>query len=336
MSIGISRNKLINFGIPLLVLCLLPVIFGSNPHIMHILIMCLIWAVVATAWDLVIGYGGIFSVGQIAFFAVGAYASALMTKTGVNTLGIGMSPWLGIFMGGIMAGLAGLVIGLPSLRLKGAYIALVTFAFHETLPPLVRAGQPIGTGGVGSLVGIPPLQLGSYVFTPMDRIPSYWVALGIFVGLMFAIYKIINSRFGLAFVALRDDEPFARSLGVNMYRSQVMLFTISAFITGIIGGFYAHYLGTISHGILGLDIFVLVLVMVIVGGMGRYPGAAIAAFIFTFANELLRSLEGFRAIVLGAIIIAVVVLSPQGLMGIPDMIRGYFRRRRKLVTEEIS
>ena len=332
MKLNVSR-KLLNFVIPLLILCLLPAFWGGNPHVMHILIMCLIWAVVATAWDLVIGYGGIFSVGQIAFFAIGAYTSALMTKTGVNTLGIGMSPWLGIFMAGIIAGLVGFLISLPCLRLKGAYIALVTFALHETLPPLVRAGQPIGTGGVGSLVGIPPLQLGSYVFSPMERVPSYWIVLCIFFILMFVIYKIINSRFGLAFIALRDDEPFARSLGVNMYRSQVTLFTISAFITGIVGGFYAHYLGTISHGILGLDIFVLVLVMVIVGGMGRFPGAAIAAFIFTFANELLRPLEGFRAIILGAIIIVVVILSPQGLMGIPNLVKSYIKKRRNLAEE---
>ena len=333
MKIELSRKKLLSFGIPVLVLCLVPVFLGGSPHIMHIMIMCLIWAIVATAWDLVIGYGGIFSVGQVAFFAIGAYTSALMTKVGVNTLGLGISPWLGILMAGIIAGVVGFIISLPCLRLKGAYIALVTFALHMTIPPLVRAGQPIGTGGVGSLVGIPPLQLGSYIFTPMDRLPSYWVALAIFCALMFAVYKIINSRFGLAYVALRDDEPFARSLGINMYRSQVMLFAISAFITGIMGGFYAHYLGLISHGILGLDIFVLVLVMVIVGGMGKFPGAAIAAFIFTFANELLRPLEGFRAIILGGIIIAVVILSPQGLMGIPDLVRGFFRRRKPAMEE---
>jgi len=335
MKIKLTKQQLM-YLIPIAALFILPVFLGGNPHIMQIMTMCLIWAVVAAAWDLVMGYGGIFSFGQIAFFAIGAYTTSLVTKTGPNTLDSGMSPWAGLIVGGLAAAAVGFLISIPAMKLRGAYVALLTFALHETLPPLIRAGQPIGTGGVGSLVGIPPFVLGSYTFTPIERVPSYYVALGIFCALIFLVYKVINSRFGLAFVALRDSESFGKSLGINIQRSNILLFTISAFISGVMGAFYAHYLGLISHQVLGLDIFVLVLVMVTVGGLGRFPGSIIAAFIFTFANELLRPLEAFRAIVLGSIIISVIVLSPRGIMGIPDMIKAFLRRGKKSVTAEAT
>jgi branched-chain amino acid transport system permease protein len=337
MRIKINRRHIPPLA-SLVVLLVLPIFLGNNPYIMYILILCLIWAVVAAAWDLIMGYGGVFSFGQVAFFAIGAYTTALLTKTGPKTLDIGISPWLGLLLGGVVAAVVGILIALPCLRLRGIYPALVTFALHETLIPLILLGEPIGTGGVGSCVNIPPFQLGGYTFTPLDRVPSYYVALAISAVLIFVIYKVIHSSFGRAFVALRDDEPFAKSLGIDEHKHRVILFGISAFITGIAGAFYAHYCGLISHQILGLDIFILLLVMVIIGGLGRFPGAVIAAFIFTFANEFLRPLEAFRPVILGGIIIAAIIFTPQGLGGIPDIVRPFIRRtfRRSSVGKSNS
>lgn len=317
MKINMDR-RLFYLLIFFTVLALLPLGVGSNGYITHLLIMCLVWSVVAVNWDLVLGYGGIFSFGTIAFFVIGAYASALFGKN------LGVSPWAGLFIGGGIASGIGMLISLPCMRLRGAYVALVTLALHETLAPLIRAGRPIGTGGVGSMVGIPPFSIGDYVFSAMDRVPPYYVALVIFGLTVFAVHKIINSRFGLSFVALRDAEPFAKNLGIDDFRSKLTLFAISSFFVGLAGAFYAHYLGLISPALLGFDLFILILVMIIVGGLGRFPGPIIGAFIFTFLNEFLRPLEEFRPVVLGGLAIAIMMGSPEGLMGIPD----YFRRWR--------
>ena len=296
----------------LFVLLLLPTYFHGNQYIMHTLIMGLIWAVVAVGWDFMMGYAGIFTFGQFAFFAIGAYASGMLT------ISLGMSPWLGILIGGLVASGVGIVIGIPCLRLKGAYIALVTFALHMILVPLINSdlGRSIGTGATRGLLDIPALTVGGYSFSVADKIPWYYTLLGVAFLSFFIIYRVTRSSVGLAFVSLRDSEPFAKSLGVDDYRYKLLVFAISAFFTGMIGAFYVHYTGLVSTRILGLDIFLIVMVMLVIGGMGRFPGAAIGAFIVTFLNELLRPLGEYRLFIFGAMVVVLVVLLPEGLMGV--------------------
>jgi len=305
---------------------LLPIFLHNNLVIMHILIMCLIWGVVAAAWDLMLGFAGIFTFANVAFFAIGAYTSAMLTTH------LGISPWLGILAGGITVGLVGILIGLPCLRLKGTYIALVTFAFHMILTPLFLSdvGRAIGTGGSLGLLSIPPLQLGGYTFSAFDKVPWFYVALAISFLSLFVIYKIIRSSSGLAFTALRDSQPLAESLGVDDFRYKLMVFGVSAFLIGIIGAFYAHYVGMVSTKILGLDLFLLLMVMIIIGGMGRFPGAVIGSFIVTFLNYFLRPTGEIRFIIFGAVVVTLVIIMPQGLMGI------LFPGRRLGTLERVS
>jgi branched-chain amino acid transport system permease protein len=304
--------KLDREGITLLVmlavLLLLPTYFHSDSYIMHILILCLIYGVVAVAWDFMMGYAGIFTFGQFAFFAIGAYASGMLT------LNLGIPPPLGILLAGLIAAGVGMVIGLPCLRLKGAYIALVTFALHLILVPLINSdlGRAIGTGGTVGLLNIPTLAAG---FSVAAKVPWYYTLLGVAFLSFFIVYKVSHSSIGLAFVSLRDSESLAKSLGVDAYKHKLMVFGISSFLTGMIGAFYAHYTGIVSTRILGLDIFLMVMVMLVVGGMGKFPGAAIGAFIVTFLNEGLRPLGEFRLFIFGAIVVLVIVLVPEGLMG---------------------
>ena len=280
---------------------LLPIVLGGNRPIMHLLVLGFIWGVVAAAWDLIMGYARVLSFGQIAFFALGGYTSALLT------VHLGISPWLGILAGGGLAAVIGILIGLPCLRLRGIYVGMVTFAIHLVLPTLMVAGRPFGTGGSYGLTGITPLYIGEYTFSKLEMLPWYYVALGIFAGLLFAIYKIINSSVGLAFMALRDSEPFAKSLGVSEYRHLLLVFGISAFITGIMGAFYVHYMGVISPSIFGLGIFLLAFIMVMLGGMARFPGAVIGAFVIIFLNNALLEVGWHRLVILGAIVVAVMI-----------------------------
>ena len=311
-----------------IILALLPIFFHTNLYIMNILIMCLIWGVVAAAWDLIMGYAGIFTFGQIAFFAIGGYVSGMLTVY------CGISPWLGIFIGGIITAVVGFLIGLPCLRLKGVYIALITFALHLILDPLLKEARTLGTGGSMGLLGIPPLQLPGYTFSPLERVPWFYSALILSILLLFIIYKIIISPIGLAFTALRDDGPFAESLGVDAYKYKLMVFSISALITGIMGAFYVHYTGMISTKILGLDLFLIVMVMLVVGGMGRFPGVVIGSFAVIFLNELLRPLMLYRILIFGAIVVVLVILMPQGIMGFFETIYNNIQKRFIKIDEE--
>ena len=303
------------------ILLLMPIMLRNNSYVLQVMMMCLIWGSVVASWDLIFGYAGISSFGQIAFFTIGAFGSAIFSMK------LGFSPWLAMPMGGILAAITGVLIGLPCLKLQGLYVALVTFAMHMTLPALITAGGEIGTGGAHSLTGIPSLEFAGVTFSVVNRVPATYLALGIFFLSVIIVHKVIRSNVGLAFVALRDSELFAKCMGVNDYWFKLMVFGLSAFLTGMVGAFYAHYFGLISSRLLGLDNFVLLLVILITGGLGRFPGVVISAFIFTILNEFLRPLEMFRPLIFGTITVLIIILMPEGITEIWIYIKRYSSRK---------
>lgn len=304
-------NELLIFYIVFGVLGILPIFVNDNLAIMTLLTMTIIYGVVAVNWDLMMGYAGIFTFANVAFFVIGGYASAIIS------MNMGLSPWLTIPIGGAITAGIGVLIGLPCLRLKGAYVALITFALHMILEPFLKSdiGRAIGTGGAQGLISIPALSVGGYTFTSLQPVPWFYVAFGLSLVSLYVTYRIIHSTWGLSFVAVRDSETFARSLGLDYYRVKLNVFGIAAFFTGMIGAFYAHYVGVLSTRVLGLDLFLLLMVMQVIGGMGRFPGALLGAIIVTFANEGLRAAGVYRLVIFGAIVVAVVVLAPDGIMG---------------------
>jgi branched-chain amino acid transport system permease protein len=303
------RQELIVFLAMYLILLFLPVFLYKDAYIIGILITCMVWGAMASVWNFTMGYAGIFTFGQFGFFVVAAYTSGMVTKS------LGISPWLGILTGGLMAALVGVLIGLPCMKLKGAYIALITFALHLVVAPMIKVADPLGTGGSTGLMSIPKLSIGAYTFSRTDLIPWYYTALVISFLVLFVVYKIIFSSIGLGFIGLRDSEDFAKTLGINEYKYKLLVFGLSAFLTGIMGGFYAHYAGIISPRLLGLDIFLLVMLMLIIGGMGIFPGAFLGGFIILFLNEFLRPLAAYRFLIFGAIVIAAIKLMPEGILG---------------------
>ncbi len=161
----------------------LPIFIHSNTAVMHLLIICLIYSVVAGSWDLLMGFAGIFSFAQVTFYVIDGYTSAIITNQ------FGISPWLGIIAGGCMASMTGLLIGLPCLRVKGSYIAFLTFALHMLLEPLLKSdiGRAIGTGGVGGIIDIPKLSIGGYTFSKLEVVPPFYVALLFSFGAFFVM-----------------------------------------------------------------------------------------------------------------------------------------------------
>lgn len=316
MKMGM-RQELIIFLAIYFVLLLLPVFIYKDAYLIGILITCMIWGAVASVWNFTMGYAGIFTFGQFGFFVVAAYTSGMVTKY------LGISPWLGILIGGLMAALVGVLIGLPCMKLKGAYIALITFALHLVVAPMIKVAGPLGTGGSTGLMSIPSLNLGAYTFSRTDLIPWYYAAFIISFLVLLVVYKIIFSSVGLGFIGLRDSEDFAKTLGINEYKYKLMVFGLSAFLTGIMGGFYAHYAGIISPRLLGLDIFLLVMLMMIIGGMGLFPGAFLGGFIILFLNEFLRPLGAYRFLIFGAIVVVAIKIMPEGILGNLD----FFKKR---------
>jgi branched-chain amino acid transport system permease protein len=327
------RNRLVNMpeGLGFLVglivvIAILPVFFKDSSYIMHILIMSLIWSGVVVGWDLMMGYAGIFTFGQVGIFVVGAYGSGMLAKLN------GIDPWLGILLGGLGSAFVGLIIGIPCLRLRGVYVALVTFAFHLVLVPLIKLGGPIGTGGAMNLMGVPPLTVGGFTFSVTDKIPWFYLLLVVCALLYFLNYKVIHSKLGLAFTALRDSENQAKSLGIDDYRTSLMVFAFSSFLTGILGGFYMQYVGVISTKILGMDTFLIIMVMLILGGLGRFPGAVLGAFGVTFLNYYLRPLEHYRLVIFGLIVLLAVIFMPNGIMGLGKSARPYLEHAFRRLT----
>lgn len=314
----IGRKNALLLGV-VLVLGLLPIALQGNARILNILSACLMWGVVASAWDLSIGYANVWSFGHIAFFVIGGYTGAMAVMY------LGIPPEAAIPLGGVAAAIIGILIALPCLRLHGIYIAMVTFGIHLVLPTFILWGRDYTYGATG-LSGFAPLQLGQYTFSSNVPFFSYYIIFGISILLLFIIYRIINSPIGLAFVALRDSEPFAKSLGVDEYKYKLIMFGISAFIAGLMGAVYTSFYGTISPFILEVSTFLMVLIMLMLGGLGRFPGAVIGAFVITGLSEALRPLVLLRFVILGAIVVAVMIFMPQGLMGIPERFRPFIRR----------
>jgi len=326
----IGRKNALLLGV-VLVLGLLPIALQGNVHILNILSACLMWGVVASAWDLSIGYANVWSFGHIAFFVIGGYTGAMAVMY------LGIPPEAAIPLGGVVAAIIGILIALPCLRLHGIYIAMVTFGIHLVLPTFILWGRDYTYGATG-LSGFAPLQLGQYTFSSNVPFFSYYIIFGVSILLFFIIYRIINSPIGLAFVALRDSEPYAKSLGINEYKYKLIVFGISAFIAGLMGAVYTSFYGTISPFILEVSTFLMVLIMLMLGGLGRFPGAVIGAFVITFTSEALRPLLLLRFVILGAIVVAVMIAMPQGLMGIPERVRSFIRRTsgRRHVEKEAS
>lgn len=320
-----NTRKILQVIAILLVLAILPIFFHTNNYIMNILILCLIWGVMAASWDLILGYAKVFSFGHLSFFIIGGYTSGLLAEY------VGLSPWLGYLAGGLAASFIGFLIGIPCLRLQGMYLAIVTFSLQFVLPTLIVWAGPgrfenFSTGGSWGLERIPSPSLFGYVFNRHELLPWYYLSLIFFTLFLSIIYILIKSPIGLAFIALRDAEPLAKSLGVDEYKYKLLVFAISAFIAGITGAYYAHYFGLISPASMTLDVFLIVLIMVLFGGLGVFPGAAIGAFVITIVNELLRPTLEWRLVLLGGIVILTMMFMPNGVMDVLTAANRLFKR----------
>ena len=293
-------------------MALLPLFVGDIPYVMNILIMCLIWAVVASCWDVIMGFAGIFSFGQVAFFVIGAYCS------GILSIDYNVPPVIAIPLAGIFTAGMGIIVGLPCLKLAGPYVALVTFGVHMALTPTLRGeiGIALGTGGAKGLLTIPPLELFGHTFSSASLVPTFYLTLVLSLACALVIMYVIQSYWGVAFLTIKDSEEFSMSLGVSAFKYKLMVFALTSFLTGIIGAYYAHFAGVLSFRMVSLALFATLMVMMLMGGLGQFPGVIIGSFIVVAGGEFMNQMGAYRDVIMGGLAVALVLLLPKGIMGL--------------------
>lgn len=285
-------------------------LFVTDSYIRHLFIIAFIFAIIASNWDLSLGYAGLFNFGHLAFFGVGAYTAAIASRV------LEWSPWLGILLGGITAALAAAVIAAPVARLRGIYVVLVTFAFGQLCLQLVLSQSQI-TGGAEGIVRIPALSLGDYRFNRDFNLAYYYTGFGLLAMSTLFLLAVTHSTFGKSLRAVRDNPEYAASRGISVARQRVLALTMSAVFTGMAGGFYAVYLRVASPDVFGFATLSLALSMLLIGGVGSVIGPILAALALTFVNESLagiRGLEDLRFVLVAVAMIIVLRIAPGGSM----------------------
>ena len=280
-------------------------------------------AAMAVAFDFTAGYINIVNFGFAAFVGVGAYTSGLLA------VHLGVSPWVGMFAGGVIAGLVGLLTGMLTLRLRGIYAAVRTWFVGLALMGLARNMTEITRGSLGLNV---PLLLD----TP-DNLPYYYVILGMLLITIVVLTAVIRSDVGLAFRAIGQNLQAARASGINPTRFLVINFTLSCAFAGFLGGFYAHYYGILTPDVMLTSHTVEVLAVAYIGGRGSLWGPAVIAFPLTIGVELLRTqfsnLPGLHLVLYGLVLILVMIYRPAGFAGLVGSAQDWVKRRRARQAE---
>ena len=277
---------------------------GFNSYFVSVAVDVAINLVLAVSLNLINGHTGQFSLGHAGFMAVGAYVAAALTLAlGVPTGPAAVATGPGLFvlalvLGGCAAAVAGLAVGLPSLRLKGDYLAIVTLGFGEIIRVILQNSEAVG--GASGLKQIPRLT----------NLAWAWGAAALTV---YTVTCLVNSTYGRGFIAVHDDEVAARSLGINPTRYKVTAFVLGAFFAGLAGGLYAHHKQFISPSGFDFNKSIEIVVMVILGGMGRTAGVIGATILLTLLPEMLRGVAEYRMILYALLIIGLMLTRPQGL-----------------------
>lgn len=300
-----------------------------RPYHVHVMAMSLFWGYLASAWNIIGGFGGQLSLGHGVYTAIGAYVTVLLFSE------LGITPWIGMWVGAALAVLVSQIVGYPTFRLRGAYYALATVAFAEGVVVILENTTSLGgwhTGGAEGLV-VPLLGEAPAYFQFNSKVPYYFIALTLLAAVVIASRAILRSPLGYQLRAVKDDEEAAAASGVDVRRVKLMAAAISAFFTAIGGSFYAQmirYLEPVSIG--GAAMSTQMVFMAIVGGRGTVAGPVIGGVLLTLLGEGTRALLGGKLMGLhlflyGVLVMLTVIYQPQGLMGLSDRVLGWLRLR---------
>lgn len=314
------KNPLLS--VLILVLICAAIGLTTNAYIQLIILFIFVNSIMGMSLNLVNGYTGQFSLGHAGFVAVGAYTTAFIT-THFSIFNSASS--LPIFIlvtltSGIMAGLFGLFVGLPSLRLKGDYLAIVTLGFGEIIRVSLNNSSSLGGAlGISSVPSLPSIELGSLQisgFVISSLFASFWATV-----CFFFIWRLLQSSHGRTFLSVREDEIAAEAMGINTTRTKVQAFVVSSFFAGVAGSLFALFTNYVSPATFTFLMSIDAVIMVVLGGMGSMTGVLTSAVIITLLPEILRSLKEFtggidlRMIIYSLALILIMILRPKGLFG---------------------
>jgi branched-chain amino acid transport system permease protein len=297
------------------------------PYFMHLIILALVWVILAQGQNLIQGFVGYVSIAQAGFMGIGAYFSTLLTVK------LGWSVWTTLCLSPLFTALFSILVGYPSLRVKGHYFAIVTLAYNMVIFTILLTFSSL-TGGEAGISNVPrPAEFSVFGwlfnFEGRSNAPYYWlVLLSAFLatGLCAAI---LHSRVGRVLVAIRQNEVLADAVGVSTWRYKLFAFVVSAGLAGLAGSLYAHYIGFLNPEPFGVDQSLNAILAVILGGSGTLTGPVVGAFAVTFLPEYLRIADSYRLVTYGFILVVATIFLPRGLVPVAQ---GLVSRARSLLV----
>ncbi|MGI6696278.1 MAG: branched-chain amino acid ABC transporter permease [Christensenellales bacterium] len=314
-----QNNKRIMYSIVLIFAFLFPVILQDGFY-RGVAVKTLMFMLMGTALNITNGYSGQFNIGFAGFLCIGAYTSAiLMTRYAV--------PFIpAMFVAGIVTALFGMLLSLPTSRLSGMYLALVTLGFAEIIRVIALNFRSL-TGGALGIKNIPNPRIFGYEIKGTFQL--YYLILALLLITLFCCRRIIKSRIGRAWIAIRENQDAASSLGINLLKYKALNFMTSGFFAGIAGTFMASYYRFINSEMFMLDFGHEILVMVVLGGMGTFIGPIIGAITITFLLEVFRFASDYRMLIYSVLIVVVMWIRPQGIAGASNSILASRRKSRR-------
>ncbi|HTY42607.1 MAG TPA: branched-chain amino acid ABC transporter permease [Thermoanaerobaculia bacterium] len=304
--------------------------FGAGvalpPYVLQVLCLAGINVTLAVSLNLINGFTGQFSIGHAGFMAIGAYASSYFTVTFGPALrtSLGSLPLfvqdsvvllVGLAIGAFLASIAGFFVGVPSLRLRGDYLAIVTLGFGEIIGVVILNIDAVG--GARGYSGIPKLA------------NFFWIWIFAAVTILI-VYRIVHSSFGRTLVAIREDEVAAEAMGVHTTRAKVISFVVSSAMAGVAGGLFAHYLMYVNVRSFNFLKSFEIIIMIVIGGLGSISGSVLGAVLFISLTEGLREFAQYRMVLFSLLLIILMIVRPQGILGHKEFVTFLTRRRRSI------
>lgn len=276
------------------------------------------YSCLALSLNLIIGWSGQFSLGHVTFFGIGAYATSLLMMK------LSMSFWLAAIISAVIVGVSGALLALPTLKLRGDYLAVMTLGFGEVFRLFTTNAINITRGPMG-LPGIPtPTIFGLKINSKFE---FYFFALILLVVIIIFMSRLTTSGFGMAMLTIKEDSIAASAIGIYPIKYKLWAFVIGAVIAGVMGSFYAVYMAFVSPSSFTYSESISMVSMVVLGGMGSIPGSIIGACILTILPEALRSFSEYRMVLYGAAMVIMMIFKPNGIWGMDKRVRNIYKTK---------
>jgi branched-chain amino acid transport system permease protein len=321
-------GRVLSFIIVVILFLIIPVV--ADEFLIHVFILFFVWSIVAQSWNFLLSFSNIWAFGNLVFFAAGGYAAGYLSMV------YKLPPLLGLMIGFTIGGLAGLVIGVPTLRLRAIYLALFTFASEEFLRHVIVQTElvPI-TGGPIGLQSIPRFSIQNLPYLTLN----YYIGLALFLFSILFLFYISRSRAGWALRVIASSIEVAESIRIDTYKYRLLAFLIASSLTGLSGAFYAYYFGSITPKVLSFELLVTIIFMIVVGGPHSFYGPLLGAALLTFVNEYMKGIflgvtAHLRVITMGLLIILILRAYPGGLVGVAESVVNKLGRSTNTLKKE--